>query len=226
MQSKTQPKLVDKWIFAHESLPDRPQEEDGDAPPAKVVDARVEVLVSIVKELEELHAAPHATKKVEFLVTCAHPKFKFVGTDIEALRRAAFAECDKHFAITWHNYLLVTVLRSSCYEGIGTGVDFAYNDVKKGITWDGKELLKQRRWGGEVEVKPWPGQFTDRNGRVIACIPATEANKAALEEFRRRIDTLRERLADTLRPEHIEQTLATLSAFSLLPPADSKLEQD
>lgn len=101
-------------------------------------------------------------------------------------------------------------------------MEFSYERVEKGVTWDGKELLRQRDWRADVVVKPWPGRFEDRNGRVIACIEVTDHNTAALEEFTRRIHELRRRLSDTLKPENIGHTLATLSSLALLPPAPAK----
>ena len=224
MQAKSQPKLVDKWIFAHLSTEEIPKKEleEGEGPQGRKVDARVEISVFIIKHLEEIGSAPHATKQVEFVVTCAQPEFRFVGTDIESLRRAAFSECSQRYAITWSDYFLVSVHPSSFGEGIRTGLEFGYNTVQKGVTWDGKELLKQRLWGGHIEIKPWPGQFTDRGGQVIACISDTPTNKKALEEFGRRIDVLRGLITDSLRPEFIERTLSDLSQFKLLPEEISK----
>lgn len=158
MQSRTKPKIVDRWIFAHRSLGEL---EDGEG--SRAADARIEITVAIVKDLEELDSAPHATKAVEFVVSCADPEFRFIGTDVEALRQAAFAECESRFAIKWSEYFLVQVAARSPLGGLGAGMEFSYERVEKGVTWDGKELLRQREWRGDILIKPWPGRFKDRD---------------------------------------------------------------
>ncbi len=230
MMSKTQPKCIDKWVFAHLSVAEqadrvRHDKDDDDEVPTKKVDKRVEISVFIIKDLEEIGSAPHATKGVSFKVTCEDPKIELYGTDIESLRAAAFSECAKRYEVKWYNYFLVTVLRTTIGEGYVTGLDFSYTDVRKGITHDGRELLRRRRWGGDVEIKPWPGQFTDKEGRAMACIPDTPENRTALEEFAKRIDLLRERIKDTLKPENIVHTLAHLSQNALLPGTEVRPEK-
>ena len=71
-------------------------------------------------------------------------------------------------------------------------------------------------------TEPWPGAFTDKGGRVIACIQATEQNREALKEFCARTDLLREKLAEFLRPEVIEENLLRLASCPLLPEVTGK----
>lgn len=51
-------------------------------------------------------------------------------------------------------------------------------------------------------------------------------NRKALEEFRSRIDALREKLAGFLTPETIMNTLANFSNSSLLPPPPEEEDED
>jgi hypothetical protein len=48
------------------------------------------------------------------------------------------------------------------------------------------------------------------------------SNREALEEFGKRIDALRERLADYLKPQHIMKTLTGLNGLALLPQASER----
>jgi hypothetical protein len=164
---------------------------------------------------------------VNFLITCDEPKFKFGGTDIEQLRYAAWDMLDQKYTIKWENYFLVQVQPERIFDGTGSGLSFSYKHVYKGTTWDGKELMKDFAWRGEPKISAWPGRFTDKAGKSIACIPDTDENRHALEEFAKRIDTLRGMIRDTLRPETIMQTLQNLTGLALLPQAtDDKDDAD
>lgn len=215
-------KLVDTWYYAYKGIPQPIEAEelpDEDAEPSnmEVGWIKTEVCVYIVKETKDIGTPPHETNKVEFRVECENPAFEFSGPDIAALHAASWDKLDHHFEIKWSRWFLVKVSRDSIYEGLGTAMSFTYDSVEKGITHDGKELLRQDRWGRRERITPWPGRFVDNQGRVQACIEATDENEKALEEFGKRIDALRERLADFLRPDVIEQNLRLLSGLKFLP---------
>ena len=169
---------------------------------------------------------PYALQEVSFEVTSVEPKFKFVGTDIECLRRAAWGALDERFKIKWESYFLVEVVPARIYSGFGTGLEFTYDWVYKGTTWDNKELLKQHTFRGEDKITPWPGRFTNKNGKTVACIPATDENQEALREFGKRIDKLRDLIRDTLKPEVIMQTLQNLAGLALLPQSTEPEKED
>lgn len=218
------PKLIDTWIYSHKGIVEEAgdlEAEPENVPSRRLVrDQRIDVKLYIVKEFEEIDSPPHATKSVSFIAKCDNPKISVSGTDIEAIRRAVWAELDKAFKIKWSNWFLVDLTPQRPYEGFGTGMSFSYKNVEKGVAWDGAELLRDwryRRSGGNYEIRPWPGAFTDNGGRIIACIPNTPENEAALEEFGRRIDELRKRLASFLEPEVIIKTLQNLNGVTLLP---------
>lgn len=215
-------KLVDTWYYAYKGIPAPIESEelpDEDAEPKNptVGWIKTEVNVYLVKETKDIGEPPHETNKVEFKVECDEPQFEFHGPDISALHAAAWDKLDHHFEITWTRWFLVKVSRDSIYEGMGTAMSFTYDTVEKGVTHDGKELLRQDRYGRRERITPWPGRFLDERGRVQACILDTPANRAALEEFAKRIDVLREKLADFLRPEVIERNLQLLAGCKLLP---------
>lgn len=228
MISKTQGKRVATLHYAYKGpIQGDPQDEptdEGTPPKLPLVrDLKVEVKVFLVQDLKETDTPPHTAKSVEFALECEAPEFKLIGTDIELLRKEAFARCDEHYATKWGKYFLVEVRKSyHGSEGAGTGMDLVYRDVHKGTAWDGTLLLKEEHWrhGHAVKITAWPGEFRTQNNRVIACIEATPANQAALEEFTVRVDALRVRIAALLEPDTILQTLANLSQNALLPPAD------
>lgn len=199
----------------------RPRSERYEFRKQRVKNKLVKVELRYCKETLQSDEPPHPTKNVSFEVYCDELDLKMAGTDIEALRAAVWERLDKRFEIKWEAFFLVTVNRERPWHGDGTGMMFSYDVVYRGTTWDGKFLLKQYD-GSEFKIKPWPGEFTDKGGNVLACIPVTDMNREALEQFAKRIDILRGKLADFLRPENILQTLANLSGLALLPPVPVK----
>lgn len=218
LRHETAGKLVQQWVYAYRGKARKPTEE-GSKDLAAVSDQKVTVRVYLVSKLEKCDSPPHATGATHFRVECDSPKFQIEGTDIEALRTDAFGRCDRHYATKWEPYFLVEVAPGLIMEGLGSGIDFSYRTVYRGIGHDGSILLKEHRWGSrEDNISPWPGEFRSKGGRLNACIPATKKNQTALEEFSRRIDELRKAIGALLRPEIIAETLASLSSLSLLPP--------
>lgn len=230
---------IDTWYYDVKDLL-VPVDEDGHAydedaaearedagrevtPPAgsRVITKKVEVDLYLCKKTDASDTPPYPLKNVHFEVRCEEPKFCFVGTEIEVLRAAAWARLDERYTVEWHPYFLVKVGHSPGYgNGISNGLEMSYDTVYKGVTWDGKLLLKQyARFDRETQIKPWPGRFVDKGGHAIACIPNNDANEVALKEFQKRITKLRELMTDYLRPERIQETLANLAGLSLLPPA-------
>lgn len=227
-------KLIDTWIYEVkdvtqekiEYVPDK--DRDGDDAEDKyktvkerVVNRKVTIEIRMEKTVVNSDAPPHPLDKVKLVATVKELDIKIQGTDLEAIRAAIWANLDERFAIKWERYFLVEVGRERIYSGIGTGLNVSYTDVYKGTTHDGKVLMRIWRYRDE-KIEPWPGSFKNDRGRVIACIPATDTNEAALKEFCARIDLLREKLADFLKPENIELTLANLNALRLLPPPEPK----
>lgn len=171
----------------------------------------VEIKVYYIKKTKQSEEPPHPTEEVKFEVKCKELKLDMEGTDIEHLKAAVWDRLDEKFKIKWEGFYLVEVERNHPWGGYtGAGIMFKYDHVYRGTTWDGKLLLK-RYEGHEFKIKPWPGDFTDKGGHVIACIPETELNKSALENFCARMDELRKVMADYLKPEVILKTLANLS---------------
>jgi hypothetical protein len=207
-------KPIDRWIYKYRGL-----DEEG-AP--RVRQRSVEVEVFLEKRMDESDEPPHPVAEVSFAVVCKEKgaDFRLVGTDIEALRKAAWGQLDARFKVAWEEWFLVKVDPVSYIQGTGEGIEFSYANVWRGVAHDGTLLLREydRYNSSSVwKISPWPGEFKNKNGRVIACIPATKANRKALEEFAEGVKALRARLADFLAPDKIERTLANLSGINLLP---------
>ncbi len=217
-------KLVDTWTYEYEGV-ENPPSEDADIDHVRFMMAKgikISVKLFLHKKFKESVSPPLETKEVWFSVQCEKPEFKFSGSDIEALRAAMWEKLDEHFAVKWERYFKVRITPGY----IAHGLSFEYSDVEKGVAWDGSLLLREYESSKGRIIRPWPGEFRDGNGKVMACIPATPENEAALKEFASRIHELRKRLADFLRPDAIMQTLANLSAIALLPPAPAPRESE
>lgn len=228
-------KLIDTWTYKvkdveleelHHIKPpggdyqndERDFEESHERRKKRIKNKLVTVNVYLVKTTSQSEEPPHPLETVSLIVRCPELNIRLVGTDFAALKDAMWSMLDKKFEITWERFYQVEVLKTRIHSGDGTGLEIVYDDVYKGTTFDGKQLLK--RWRGyEYRIEVWPGAFKDEKGKVMACIPATDENREALKEFCKRTDKLREMLADFLRPEVIQQNLARLAGFNLLPPA-------
>lgn len=229
-------KVIDTWYykvkdveFDREEFVEDKEDREDDQPSSKykmgkarIKNKTVKVELRMEKTTKQSEEAPHPLDTVKLEVYCAELKARLEGTDIECLRAGMWAMLDEHYAIKWERYYLVEVKKQHPYGADGVGLTFSYKDIHKGTTWDGKVLMKIYRggsYGNSDRIEPWPGEFKDTGGNVIACIPDNEMNRAALKEFSRRIDVLREKLAEFLTPERIMETLTNMSGFALLPPA-------
>jgi hypothetical protein len=188
----------------------------------RVINKTVKLELRLEKTSRQSEEPPHPTDTVKFELVCDELNFKLEGTDIEVLKATMWGKLDKKFEVKWERYYLVEIVPARMWGGAdGTGFELRYHDVYKGTTWDGKLLMK--KWSGhEEKIQTWPGAFKNDGGKVIACIEANETNREALKQFGKRIDMLREKLAEFLRPETIMQTLTNLAALKLLPPAEMK----
>ena len=226
--SRTPGKVVDSSVYKvkdvireAESEGEDPSENGHDEEGTKVVNKSVTVEVRLVKSVKHSEEAPHPLNAISFVVSCKELDIEIEGTDIEALRAAMWAKLDKQFGIRWELYYLVDVSSRLPYTGSGSGFVVSYDTVYKGTTWDGKLLLRQLGCRGQ-KVEAWPGEFRREGDRVLACIPGTSVNEAALKEFIRRTDLLREKIQEFLRPEQIMHTLANMRGFDLLPEESQK----
>lgn len=213
-------KLLDKWTYKYEGIVG-----DGRDGEPKAGERTVDVEVRLCKQNRESGSAPHPTDRVWFEVICRELDLSMEGTDLEHLRLAVWGELDKKFAVKWEEWFLVRVEPASIYEGIGAGLEFTYRSVWKGVAHDGTELLREfdsHRGRGPWRISAWPGVFKDNKGKVLACILATEANEKALEAFASGVHALRKKMADFLRPEHIQDTLANLAGLAFLPPPEER----
>lgn len=219
-------KLLDTWIYEYKGIAEYENGPDGET--RKQVEAKkVEVELRLIKKFADSAEPPLATKEVSFVVVCKEADIKLFGSDVEVLRTAMWEKLDSRYEVKWERYYLVRVEPMNPFEGIGAGFTFGYDWVEKGTAWDGTILLKERpRYGSGDRISPWPGEFRDKRGRVMACIPHTEANTRALREFSDRINTLREMLAGFLKPDQIVATLANLAQSNFLPAPAVKPEDD
>lgn len=237
--------LVDTWTWKYRGVEEeisahlRGEEEDphgaeGDMRRGEdkrsllVKEQVIKIEVRLLKNLAD-EDLPRTVKSVEFAVICRELDIRLVGSDIEALRVALWAKLEKAHEIAWERWYLVQIASAQSFVGdLETGFALSQNTVYRGVASDGTVLLREYERGrtfGPWRYKPWPAEYEDRGGHVLACIPATEANDAALAEFRSRILELQRRLSDLVKPAVIFQTLANLSAVGL-PAPEGRAEVD
>jgi len=234
-------KLIDSWVYKVKDVEidrmdwippedamaedNRPKEERYKKKKDRIVNKTVTVQIFMTKRTTQSEEPPHPLESVELEIVCKELDLHVTGTDLSAMKDGMWSMLDKKFEIKWESYYHVQIQPSRVYHGTGTGLEISYDDIYKGTTWDGKTLM--RRWNSrDFEIKPWPGAFKDDKGRIMACIPATEENRQALKEFCKRLDLMREKLAEFLRPDNIVETFKRLSALSLLPQLEDKDEDE
>ncbi len=135
----------------------------------------------------------------------------------KARRRRRGASCPNGRNIKWVKYFRV-VVSDGFVSRPGDGLQLEWKDVEHGTAHDGTVLLREYvGYNTGSRITPWPGRFTDKQGRAQACIPATEENETALKLYAERIGKLRDAVRDTLKPEVIEQTLTLFLKTKQLP---------
>ena len=230
-------KKVDEWWYSVDAVMEQQIPKDREDPEGEQTtvnhmgEKKVKVDIYLEKDTEEDRTPPHTLKAVEFVALCKECGISMTGTDIECLRRAVWEKLDKKFEIQWFDYYKVDIIQSHIHGGDGTGFDFYWDEVWKGITYDGKELLREwKRWSRDGElyrISAWPGKFHRRDSRhVVACIPKNDMTLAGLTDFKNRLDLLREKLQEMIKPEEIMNTLANLSGMNLLPQSTAQVDEE
>lgn len=236
--------LVDTWTWKYHGVEsdlgahlrgeeEEPQGRDGemgrgeDKRPLLVAEQVIKIEVRLLKALAD-EGLPRTVKSVEFAVICSELGIRLIGSDIEALRVALWAKLEKAHEIIWESWYLIQIASAQSHVGDReTGFALSQNTIYRGVAKDGTVLMREferGRYSSPWRYKPWPGEYQDKGGHVIACIPATQANDAALAEFRARIVELQRRLSDLVKPELILRTLANLSAVGLPAPTWGEAE--
>lgn len=233
--------LIDIWHWKYQGVESELAanlrgEKDGNDPlsnpePAKadlVKDQIVPIEVRMLKNFDEENL-PRTVKAVEFTVSCKPLGINLQGTDLEVLRQALWAKLEKEFEIHWETYYLVQIAGARSYKGdFEIGFALSQNTIYKGAAKDGTILMREydrNRTSSPWRYKPWPGEYQDKGGHVLACIPATKENDKAMDEFRARIQELQKRLSDLVKPKNILSTLANLAKVGLPAPSEESKER-
>ena len=215
MKSRSEKKL-ETIYYSFKGLWHEEPSEDNPEGRRAVKEKKVPVEIWTLKQYHECASPPHTVKSIEFQIRIAEPEFKVTGPDIEALRLATWGFLDERFAVKWVKYLRV-VVSDGFVQRPGDGMNLQWEEVEHGTAHDGTLLLRERRYRDGERIIPWPGRFTDKQGRAQACIPATKENEEALELYAAKIGKLRDAVRDTLKPEKIDQTLANFLLMKQLP---------
>lgn len=224
MSINTKGKLIDTWVYDVKDVELEVSRRDPNtgriSTSTKVVSEKVELKVYLHKDTQPSREAPYPVKAVEFSIVNVALAIEVRGTDLEILRYVINDLLDKKFAIEWEEHYLVGVRKAETrWSEDGAGVSLDFKTVEKGVTQDGKFLLREGEdYRGRDIIKPWPPEgFKDDNGKSLACIPATKENTEALKQFVRRINQLRKLMTEAVSQSNIGQTLSNMSSMKLLP---------
>ena len=177
---------------------------------------KVEIDLYLEKRFDTKDAPPPAqTIGVGVCARCEETGDEEFGTDLQTVLAAVRAKLDARFAIKWERWLLVKVDPTRTYDASGNGLQLTWRDIQRGVTFAGDVLMRSYNihgeWGNRWVVEPWP-EVVKEQGRIVAAIPATEANEKALQVFADKIVELRKALAALVAPDEIERTLMQITA--------------
>jgi hypothetical protein len=204
-------------------------ERTEDKRPLLVKEQVLDIELRLLENLSD-DSLPRTVKAAEFKLVCKALDLCVVGTDIEALRLAMWAQLEKAHEIKWEKWYLIQIASAQSFKGdFEVGFALSQNTIYRGVAKDGTILMREFERGrsfGPWRYKPWPGVYQDKGGHVIACIQGTAANDAALDEFRDRIRALQKMIGDLVKPDVILSTLANLSGIGLPAPHRPELAED
>lgn len=199
------------WYDVEQMVGDEADDEGRDR--RQVVNRKVAIDLHMTKKFSTNDDVPPpaATVDLGFTLLCAETGDVVHGFDCQAMLKAMRAKLDHRFAIKWESWYYVKIDRARIYQGMGTGLEFSYDTIERGVSLDGSVLMRRynRHHGAHQSiwiVEPWPKQVKD-NGRIVATIVASDENRMKLETFQKKIDELRTFLAELVTPERLEQTL-------------------
>lgn len=183
----------------------------------RVVARKVLINAWLQSRYDDKSEPPKAVVATQFYLECEGDEE--YGTDLNACLKAMRAKLDRRYRIDWQRWLMVRIDSDRIFDGTGAGVTLSWTNIDRGVTLDGDVLMRKfNAWGdfnNRWETSPWPEVFKDKNGRVVACIEASESNTLALEAFARKLDDLRKTLAQFVAPDRIHDTLALISSGEL-----------
>lgn len=212
---------VDTIWYDIEQLTGVDVDEDGNDR-RRVVNRKVQIDVYLNKQFATTEGvpAPAATVGLGLTMVCDETGDVSRGFDSREVIKDLRAKLDHRFAIKWENWYYVKIDRARIYQGMGTGLEFSYDTIERGVALDGSVLMRRynRSHGPHQSawiVEPWPKQVKD-NGRVVATIVASAENTSKLETFQSKIDELRKFLAELVTPERLEQTLMAAASDQFL----------
>lgn len=188
------------------------QEADG-----KVVTRKVIIDAYMQSRYTETSEPPKAVVATQFYLECEGEQ-EF-GTDLDVCLKAMRGKLDRKYKITWERWLLVRVSPERHYKGVGAGLVLSWEDVERGVTLEGDVLMREFDSYGDFrnhwKISAWPEVFRDKNGKTVACVPATEANVEALEAFAQKLRELTKTLSQFVAPDKIEETLAMIASGNM-----------
>lgn len=188
------------------------QEADG-----RVVTKKVDISVYLQAKYGSSDGPDKPVTACQFYLVS--DEFQEWGTDLNACLQAMRSRLDRKYQIKWEKWLLVQVKPARLHDASGAGTELSWKEVERGETLDGSTLLREYNVYGDFnnrwKVSPWPEVYKDKNGKTVACVPATEANEKALEAFAQKLRELTKTLAEFVAPDRIDETLAQIASGGL-----------
>lgn len=204
--------------------PEDLDEDEGMGPDRRrVVNRKVSIDLFMTKTFSRKENVPPPAETVDlgFTLACAETGDVVHGFDCQVMIKAMRAKLDHRFAIKWESWYLVRIDRARIYgRGMGTGLEFSYSTIERGVALDGSVLMRRynEHHGAHQSIyviEPWPKQIKEK-GKVVATIVASNENTMKLETFQSKIDELRKFLAELVTPERLEQTLLAAASDQFL----------
>ena len=169
-----------------------------------------------------------AGRGLEFFVRTSTPYALSVGNRdgqsyerVRDLHDAVAAELARVLAVTWSPQLRVEMNTGgrSWHDENARDLRLSWDELETGVRTDGARFYRNPNSPTRVqEGEPNTGTDTDEGGSVelVAIVPDTEANRAALGAILAGMDQLAARLAGLLDQDQVQDTLAA-TATKLLP---------
>jgi hypothetical protein len=149
----------------------------------------------------------------------------YENTDINVILQMIIGHLDDKYEIKWEERFMVTVEEPYTSEPFSAGLEVAWRYIYVAKLPDGRWVHRDSIYGGYKirDGLPKTGKIARSGDRphLQAMIEATDENEEALKSLKERLADVRDKLMEFLKPDNIEENLATVAEM-LLPAPDGE----